>query len=50
MSLTAQILDKHFLDAPSTLVVDSLKGLCALNTELNLDVAQKGTFMWNECL
>lgn len=34
--------DKHFLNSPSTLVVDSLKGLCAANPNLKLDVENKG--------
>ena len=34
--------EKHFLNTPSTLVVDSLKGLCALNPNVTLDVTHKG--------
>ena len=36
--------DKHFLNSPSTLVVDSLKGLCAANPSLKLDEANKGYY------
>ena len=34
--------DKHFLNSPTTLVVDSLKGLCAANPNLKLDATNKG--------
>lgn len=35
---------KHILSSdPSTLVLDSLKGLCKLNPRLVLDAANKGT-------
>ena len=34
---------KHFMNKADTLVVDSLRGLCALNPKLGLDVANKGT-------
>ena len=33
---------KHFLNDPDTLVLDSLRGLCALNPQLALDVKDKG--------
>ena len=36
------ILAKHFLNDPDTLVLDSLKGLCALNPQLALDTENKG--------
>jgi len=35
---------KHFLNKPETLIVDSLKGLCATNPQLALDVENKS--MW----
>lgn len=34
-------LGKHFLNTSESLVVDSLKGLCALNPQLALDVENK---------
>ncbi|EJD07701.1 dihydroxyacetone kinase [Fomitiporia mediterranea MF3/22] len=33
--------DKHLLNSPATLVVDSLKGLCATNPKVRLDTANK---------
>jgi hypothetical protein len=35
-------LGKHFLNDPSSLVIDSLSGLCAVNPHLSLDVHNKG--------
>ena len=35
--------DKHFLNSPSSLVVDSLKGLCLTNPAVKLDATNKGT-------
>lgn len=34
--------DKHILRSPTTLVVDSLRGLCSLNPRVGLDEANKG--------
>jgi hypothetical protein len=34
--------EKHVLNSPQTLVVDSLKGLVALNPNIKLDEAQRG--------
>jgi hypothetical protein len=36
--------DKHVLNTPQTLVVDSLKGLVALNPNIKLDEAQRGMY------
>jgi hypothetical protein len=36
--------EKHVLNEPSTLVVDSLKGLVALNPFIHLDEAQRGVY------
>ena len=36
------IKGKHFLNSPSSLVVDSLKGLCTINSKVALDVQHKG--------
>jgi hypothetical protein len=33
---------KHFLNDPSSIALSSLRGLCALNTQLALDTANKG--------
>ena len=33
---------EHFLNAPDTLVLDSLQGLCAVNPRLALDADNKG--------
>lgn len=33
--------DKHFLNAPNTIVIDSLKGLCATNPHVGLDEGNK---------
>jgi hypothetical protein len=33
---------KHFLNDPSSLVVESLEGLCAVNPQLSLDAPSKG--------
>jgi hypothetical protein len=41
--------DKHFVNSPSTLVVDSLKGLCAQNPNVGLDVTHKGTYIPVAC-
>jgi len=42
MSATYDPTAKHFLNAPETLVVESLQGLCSLNPQIALDVADKG--------
>ena len=34
-------IDKHFLNTPASLVLDSLEGLCAINPRLALDVQNK---------
>ena len=34
--------DKHFLNTPSALVLDSLHGLCIANPLVKLDVANRG--------
>ncbi|XP_006461851.1 hypothetical protein AGABI2DRAFT_222826 [Agaricus bisporus var. bisporus H97] len=39
------IQSKHFLNTSESLVVDSLKGLCALNPQLALDVENKTVFV-----
>lgn len=39
---------KHFLDDPSSLVVQSLQGLCAINPKLGLDVNNKVVFLANQ--
>ncbi|KLO12713.1 dihydroxyacetone kinase [Schizopora paradoxa] len=39
--------DKHFLDSPSTLVLDSLQGLCGANPSIQLDPAQKVVYQSN---
>ncbi|TFY51867.1 hypothetical protein EVJ58_g10338 [Rhodofomes roseus] len=36
---------KHFLNAPENLVVESLQGLCALNPQIALDVADKVVYV-----
>lgn len=38
-------LAKHFLNDPSSLVVQSLQGLCAINPKLGLDVNNKVVFL-----
>jgi Dak1 domain len=38
-------LVKHFLNDPSSLVVQSLQGLCAINPKLGLDVNNKVVFL-----
>ena len=40
-ALYSPIQDKHFLNSPSSLVVDSLKGLCAINSKVALDPQSK---------
>ncbi|KDR80673.1 hypothetical protein GALMADRAFT_135800 [Galerina marginata CBS 339.88] len=35
------VQSKHLLNSPSTLVVDSLKGLCAINPQIALDIPNK---------
>jgi hypothetical protein len=35
-------LQKHLLNDPDTLVVDSLTGLCAVNNQLSFDPPNKG--------
>lgn len=37
--------DKHLLNSPSSLVVDSLSGLCAINSGLKFDATNKGGFL-----
>ncbi|KDQ61689.1 hypothetical protein JAAARDRAFT_31152 [Jaapia argillacea MUCL 33604] len=39
------VQNKHFLNSPETLVVDSLAGLCALNPQLALDVPNKVVYV-----
>lgn len=41
---TDEKTDKHLLNDPATLVVDSLKGLVNLNPNIKLDEAQRGTY------
>ena len=43
-SFTMQGSDKHFLESPATLVVDSLTGLSSTNPNVALDVSNKGKF------
>jgi Dak1 domain len=38
-------LAKHFLNDPSSLVVQSLQGLCAINPKLGLDVNNKVVYL-----
>ena len=35
-------LAKHFLNDPSSLVIESLQGLCTINPKLGLDANNKG--------
>lgn len=46
-TLNSLNLDKHFLNTPSSLVIDSLEGLCAVNPRLALDVQNKSKFTNN---
>ncbi|KAH9840217.1 dihydroxyacetone kinase [Rhodofomes roseus] len=39
------VQSKHFLNAPENLVVESLQGLCALNPQIALDVADKVVYV-----
>jgi dihydroxyacetone kinase len=39
------IQSKHFLNAASSLVIDSLKGLCVINPHLALDVANRVVYL-----
>ncbi|TDL23596.1 dihydroxyacetone kinase [Rickenella mellea] len=41
------LTDKHFLNSPLTLVLDSLRGLCALNPNVCLDEANKVVYQAN---
>ena len=40
--------NKHFLNSPSSLVLDSLTGLCASNPNVKLDTVNKGMFIPNK--
>lgn len=48
LTCRADITAKHILNSPATLVLDSLKGLVALNPHVGLDEAQRGEqgFLW----
>ncbi|OCH87380.1 dihydroxyacetone kinase [Obba rivulosa] len=39
------IQSKHFLNSPESLVLDSLQGLCAVNPQIALDVADKVVYV-----
>lgn len=36
------VVDKHFINAPTDLVLESLEGLCSVNHQLALDRENKG--------
>lgn len=42
MFTDCDVLAKHFLNKPESLVIESLQGVAALNPDLGLDVPNKG--------
>jgi hypothetical protein len=42
---SSTLMAKHFVNDPSSLVVQSLQGLCAINPKLGLDVNNKVVFL-----
>ena len=49
-TIQSLLTDKHFLNSPASLVIDSLEGLCALNPRLALDVQNKSEMPKKICL